>query len=65
MNGAATAIQEEKMFSMAISDEAQRNHAALFPNHTSTLKVIPGTKAHRMIGRSRRQMSARERGSLC
>ena len=24
---------------MAISDEAQRNHDALFPNHTSTLKV--------------------------
>lgn len=24
---------------MAISEEAQRNHEALFPNHTSTLKV--------------------------
>ncbi|HUL99204.1 MAG TPA: hypothetical protein VLU24_07280 [Mycobacterium sp.] len=25
---------------MAISEEAQRNHDALFPNHKSTLKVI-------------------------
>ena len=24
---------------MAISEEAQRNHDELFPNHTSTLKV--------------------------
>ena len=24
---------------MAISEEAQRNHDALFPNHTSTLRV--------------------------